>query len=220
MFPGLPSWPHIAVRPVVSLALPLLAAGAAAQNVDVAGKWLLALEYETVTDYGILEIADAGGELQVFIDGGPVNLLNLDENRIVFDFDWTDSADRLRISELSGEHLGERMSGSMTEGGEPTGNWSAEPWSEHPQAGADPAPLDLSGVWSSVSRGTHKDAFDLTPAGAAINDAYDATLDDPTVWISPWTYSVPMQRLDQPLYEYACHEGNYGIYNILAGAVE
>ena len=67
----------------------------------------------------------------------------------------------------------------MTEGGEPTGTWSAEPWSEHPEAGADPAPLDLSGIWSSVSRGTHKDSFDLTPAGAAINDAYDETLDDP-----------------------------------------
>ena len=47
---------------------------------------------------------------------------------------------------------------------------------------------------------------------------YEATLDDPTVWSSPWTYQVPMQRNDQPMYEYACHEGNYGLYNILAGA--
>ncbi len=59
------------------------------------------------------------------------------------------------------------------------GTWTAEPWSEHPDAGADPAPLDISGLWSSVSRGTHKDAFDLTPTGAAINEAYDTTLDDP-----------------------------------------
>jgi hypothetical protein len=29
-----------------------------------------------------------------------------------------------------------------------------------------------------------------------------------------------MQRSDQPMYEYACHEGNYGLYNILAGARE
>ena len=48
---------------------------------------------------------------------------------------------------------------------------------------------------------------------------YRVTVDDPTVWTTPWTYSVPMQHNDQPLYEYACHEGNYGIYNILAGAV-
>ena len=48
---------------------------------------------------------------------------------------------------------------------------------------------------------------------------YDVTLDDPTVWTRPWTYSVPMQRNTAPVYEYACHEGNYGLFNILAGAV-
>ena len=47
---------------------------------------------------------------------------------------------------------------------------------------------------------------------------YEATIDDPTVWTRPWTYQVPMQWNDQPLFEYACHEGNYGLYNILAGA--
>jgi len=34
------------------------------------------------------------------------------------------------------------------------------------------------------------------------------------------TYQIPMQSNDQPLYEYACHEGNYGLYNMLAGARE
>ena len=47
---------------------------------------------------------------------------------------------------------------------------------------------------------------------------YQATVDDPTVWSRPWTYEVPMQLNDQLMYEYACHEGNYGLYNILAGA--
>ena len=47
---------------------------------------------------------------------------------------------------------------------------------------------------------------------------YEVTVNDPTVWTRPWTYQLPMQRNDLPLYEYACHEGNYGIYNILAGA--
>ena len=49
---------------------------------------------------------------------------------------------------------------------------------------------------------------------------YEATIDDPTVWSQPWTYQIPMQRSDQPMYEYACHEGNYGLYNMLAGARE
>ena len=179
MFSKLHSWLHVVLRSVFSLALPLLGAAAIAQNADFAGKWVLALDSGRNTDYGILEITEIEGEWRVLIDGGPVNLLNLDVNRIAFDFDWTDGADRLHVTELSGEHLGDRMSGSMAEGGEPTGTWSAEPWSEHPEAGADPAPLHLTGVWRSVSRGTHKDAFDLTPAGAAINDAYDETLDDP-----------------------------------------
>ena len=48
---------------------------------------------------------------------------------------------------------------------------------------------------------------------------YDVTVDDPTVWTRPWTFSVPMRSNPEPLYEYACHEGNYGLFNILAGAV-
>jgi len=47
---------------------------------------------------------------------------------------------------------------------------------------------------------------------------YAVTVDDPTVWTRPWTYEIPMRRSEHPLYEYACHEGNYGLYNILAGA--
>ena len=47
---------------------------------------------------------------------------------------------------------------------------------------------------------------------------YEATVDNPTVWTRPWTYEIPMKWNEQPLYEYACHEGNYGLYNILAGA--
>jgi hypothetical protein len=47
---------------------------------------------------------------------------------------------------------------------------------------------------------------------------YEATIEDPTVWTQPWTDAIPMVKSDQPVYEYACHEGNYGLYNILAGA--
>ena len=46
---------------------------------------------------------------------------------------------------------------------------------------------------------------------------YEVTIEDPNAWAQPWTYVIPMTRNDQPLFEYACHEGNYGLYNILAG---
>jgi hypothetical protein len=48
--------------------------------------------------------------------------------------------------------------------------------------------------------------------------AYEFTISDPTVWTKPWTAVVPMKRSDERMYEYACHEGNYGLTGILAGA--
>ena len=47
---------------------------------------------------------------------------------------------------------------------------------------------------------------------------YRVTVTDPTVWTGPWTAAVPMTALGGSLYEYACHEGNYALPNMLAGA--
>jgi hypothetical protein len=48
---------------------------------------------------------------------------------------------------------------------------------------------------------------------------YQATVDDPETWTRPWTVSLPLkQQPDYGMYEYACHEGNYGMRNILSGA--
>jgi hypothetical protein len=38
---------------------------------------------------------------------------------------------------------------------------------------------------------------------------YEVTVSDPTVWTRSWTALVPLQRTDDAIYEYACHEGNY-----------
>ena len=47
---------------------------------------------------------------------------------------------------------------------------------------------------------------------------YAFTMTDPTVWPKPWRAEVPMTRIDGFVMEYACHEGNYAMPNILAGA--
>jgi len=47
---------------------------------------------------------------------------------------------------------------------------------------------------------------------------YDATMSDPTTWTRPWTARVYFKRIEEPLLEYACHEGNVGMYGILSGA--
>ena len=57
--------------------------------------------------------------------------------------------------------------------------------------------------------------FTRTGAGTL---EYEFTIDDPQTFTRTLTGRLPMNRSDLPLYEYACHEGNYGLLNILAGA--
>ena len=47
---------------------------------------------------------------------------------------------------------------------------------------------------------------------------YRFTVDDPLTWDRSWTAEMPMKETIGPLFEHACHEGNYGLYNTLVGA--
>ena len=48
--------------------------------------------------------------------------------------------------------------------------------------------------------------------------SYEYTIDDPTIWTRPWTVSMTLWKSDEQMYEYACHEGNYGMSGILSAA--
>jgi hypothetical protein len=47
---------------------------------------------------------------------------------------------------------------------------------------------------------------------------YEFTVDDPATFTRPWTVQLPLTRAKGPIFEYACHEGNYGMANVLSGA--
>ncbi len=47
---------------------------------------------------------------------------------------------------------------------------------------------------------------------------YRFTVDDPTTFTKPWSAEITMRRIDGPIYEYACHEGNYGLGFVLSAA--
>jgi hypothetical protein len=47
---------------------------------------------------------------------------------------------------------------------------------------------------------------------------YEFTVNDPTMWTKPWTARIPMTKTNDHIYEFACHEGNYGLFGILKGA--
>jgi hypothetical protein len=57
--------------------------------------------------------------------------------------------------------------------------------------------------------------FTRTGAGTV---RYEFTIDDPATFSRNWTAAIPMTGTDELIYEYACHEGNYGMVNLLTGA--
>ena len=47
---------------------------------------------------------------------------------------------------------------------------------------------------------------------------YEFTVSDSTAFTKPWSAQIPMKRTEEPIFEYACHEGNYALTGVLAGA--
>jgi hypothetical protein len=47
---------------------------------------------------------------------------------------------------------------------------------------------------------------------------YEFTVEDPTTWATPWKGEMLLMKTEGPIFEYACHEGNYGMANTLRGA--
>ena len=70
-------------------------------------------------------------------------------------------------------------------------------------------PFNSSANAKLIERFTRTDANTLL---------YEVTVNDPTTWTKPWTFRLPMAYSKEKMYEFACHEGNYGIYNILSAA--
>jgi len=74
----------------------------------------------------------------------------------------------------------------------------------------------------SVYRNANPDTLKLVEKftrTSATNVEWSVTVNDPSTWTRPWTFSIPLTATDkEPVFEYACHEGNQAIYNILNGA--
>jgi hypothetical protein len=47
---------------------------------------------------------------------------------------------------------------------------------------------------------------------------YEFRIEDPTAFTKPWAGEIPMTKTEGPIYEYACHEGNYGMEGLLRAA--
>jgi hypothetical protein len=147
-----------------------------------------------------ISVGGYNNNVQLFQAPGYVALLN-EQNHDV------------RIIPLDGRpHVGSQISQWM---GDSRGRWEGETLvvetvqfnGKHDQIGR---PLLSTGEnLSLVERFTRTDPDVLL---------YEFTVTDPTIWVSPWAVELPMKRNPDLIYEFACHEGNYGLYNIMAGS--
>ena len=46
---------------------------------------------------------------------------------------------------------------------------------------------------------------------------YEVTMNDASTWVKPWTVMIPLQQKQEQIFEYACHEGNEGMFGTLSG---
>ena len=78
------------------------------------------------------------------------------------------------------------------------------------------ANFDVDRNWRGASAGMRlEERFTRVDADTL---EYEYTVTDAETWVAPWTVNLPMVRSDLPLFEYACHEGNYAMETMLTGA--
>jgi hypothetical protein len=113
------------------------------------------------------------------------------------------------IETESRAHVGRKIRLDM---GDPRGHWEGdtlvvETTNFHPRSiyrNANPESLTLVERFTRIGPNRLK---------------WEVTVNDPSTWTRPWTYSLPLTMNDtEPIMQYECHEGNYGLPNILSAA--
>ena len=114
----------------------------------------------------------------------------------------------VRIIALDGrEHLPSRIRQWM---GDSRGRWEGDTLVVDTANLTDQTMFKGSGMNMRVT-----ERFRRLDAGTLL---YEYTIDDPESFARPWTAVFPMRMTEAPIFEYACHEGNYSMFNMLAGA--
>lgn len=102
--------------------------------------------------------------------------------------------------------------------GDPRGHWEGDTLVVESQNFSDMTSSFDPGATGGVGTGA---TLHLTERFTRLDEntlLYEYTVDDPNTFTRPFTVALPMRKSALPVFEYACHEGNYGLLNILRGA--
>ena len=102
--------------------------------------------------------------------------------------------------------------------GDARGHWDGDTLVVETTNFTNKTPSFYSTITSSVGSGETLSLTERFRRVDANTLLYEFTVDAPMSFTRPFTAVIPMRKSDVPVFEYACHEGNYGLYNILAGA--
>jgi hypothetical protein len=94
--------------------------------------------------------------------------------------------------------------------GDPRGHWEG-----------DTLVVDSTNFKPGVLRGISTEKLHVVERFTRVSPdtlQWQLTVDDPGAWTKPWTAVIPLRSSAKKVFEYACHEGNYGLADILAGA--
>lgn len=106
--------------------------------------------------------------------------------------------------------------------GDSRGRWEGDTLIIETTNFTDKTSIGSNGVGYNGEGGRHSEALKLIERITRVDENtlnYQVTIDDPQTWTRPWTLLIPLKR--DPNYqmaEYACHEGNYAMKDILSGA--
>ncbi|HJT86815.1 MAG TPA: hypothetical protein VJ732_03140 [Bryobacteraceae bacterium] len=125
-----------------------------------------------------------------------------------------------RVIPLDGRpHVGSKIHMYM---GDSRGHWEGNTLVIETTNFTDKTSIGSNGVAYNGQGGRNSEAMRLTERITRVNANtldYRATIDDPLTWTKPWTIEFPLNRNDRyEMAEYACHEGNYAMKDILSGA--
>ena len=121
----------------------------------------------------------------------------------------------------SAHHPGRRASahGSIRQWfGDAVGNWEGDTLVVDTTNFLDRTNYEWASIWTRPSETLHLvERFTRIDADTI---EYRITIEDPTTFVKPGRRSIPISRLPDgtQIYEYACHEGNYAMPNLLSGA--